>query len=97
VNVSTTPSIGPYPGIGFQLGQIVLAKITVPSKPTSDGIFQFYWRNNQGRGGVMWLSCADVTITSDGTITTGGTISISSKFPIVIVALMVAVSAALYT
>jgi hypothetical protein len=69
VNVSTTPSIGPYPATGFQLDQIVLATITVPSKTTSDGIFQFYWRNNQGRGGRMWLSCVDVTITSDSTIT----------------------------
>jgi hypothetical protein len=92
VNVSTTPSIGPYSAVEFQLGQIVSATITVPSKTTSDGIFQFYWRNNQGRGGTMWLSCVDVTITSDGTIT------ISSKFPIIVVgALLVAVSAALNT
>jgi hypothetical protein len=69
VNVSTTPSIGPHPAIGFEFGQIVLATITVPSNPTSDGIFQFFWHNNQPRGGVMWLSCVDVKITSDGIIT----------------------------
>jgi hypothetical protein len=100
VNVSTTPSIGPAPTIGFQLGQIVLATITVPSKTTTDGIFQFYWRNNEVGPGVMWLSCVDVTITCGDTTTTGGTttsdgtITISSKFSIIVAALLVAVSAA---
>jgi hypothetical protein len=89
VNVSTTPSTGPHPAIGFQLGQIVLATITVPSKTTSDGIFQFYWSNNEVGPGVMWLSCVDVTITSSGTIT------VSSTFSVVFAALLVAVSAAL--
>ncbi len=69
VNVSTTASTGPYSAIGFQLGQIVLATITVPKNPTSDGIFQFYWRNHAVNTGAMWLSCADVTITSPSTTT----------------------------
>jgi hypothetical protein len=64
VNVSTSASIGPTPGIGFQIGQTVLATITVPSNATTDGIFQFFWRNNEIS--VMWLSCADVTITAFG-------------------------------
>ncbi len=89
MNVSTTPSIGPAPAIGFQLGQIVSATITVPSKTTTDGIFQFYWRNNEVGPGAMWLSCVDVTITSLSIIT------VSSKFLIVVAALLVAVSATL--
>ncbi|CAF2140870.1 unnamed protein product [Rotaria magnacalcarata] len=60
-NFSTT---GPAPGIGFQLGQTVLATITVPPNTTSDGIFQFFWRNNEVGPGVMWLSCVDVSITA---------------------------------
>ena len=71
VNVSTTSSIGPASASRFQLGQIILATVTVPSNTTSNGIFQFYWRNNQGRGGTMWLSCVDVTITSHGIIAVG--------------------------
>lgn len=69
VNVSTTASIGPSPAIGFKLGQIVQATITVPSIATSNGIIQFYWRNNEVGTGVMWLSCADITITSMSTTT----------------------------
>ena len=68
VNVSTASSVGPAPAIGFQLGQVVLATITVPSIPTSDGILQFFWRNNEVSTGFMWLSCVDVTITADGVI-----------------------------
>jgi hypothetical protein len=99
VNVSTTASIGPYPASGFQLGQIVLATITVPTNPTSDGIFLFYWRNNEVGAGAMWLSCVDVTITSPttttfGTTTSLGTITVSSAFAIVFAALLVAVNAA---
>ncbi len=63
-------SSGPDPAIGFQLGQIVSASITVPTTTTTDGIFQFYWRNNEVGPGVMWLSCADVTITSINMTTT---------------------------
>ncbi|CAF1329935.1 unnamed protein product [Adineta steineri] len=83
VNVWTTSSVGPAPAIGFQLGQIVKATITVPSGPTTDGIFQFFWRNNEVGTGVMWLSCADVTITALG-IT-----QIPSIFCIVLAALLV--------
>ncbi len=97
VNVSREASIGPVPASGFQLGQIILATITVPSKPTSDGIFQFYWRNNQGRNGTMWLSCVDVTITSRETINSHGNIVVSSKIYIVVAALLIAVSVALNT
>lgn len=88
VNVSTTPAIGPYSATGFELGQIVLATITVPSNATLDGIFQFYWRNNQGRNGTMWLSCVDVTITSSGAVT------ISSKFFLILTVILVAVKIA---
>ncbi len=101
VDVSTKPSIGPHPAIGFKLGQIVSARITVPSKPTTDGIFQFYWRNNEAGPGLMWLSCADVTITSSGTSTTPststslGTITVTSTLPVVFAALLIAVNAAL--
>lgn len=83
VNVSTTPSMGPASAREFQLGQIILATITVPSNTTSNGIFQFYWRNNQGRGGTMWLSCVDVTITSHGII------AIGSKLAFLIAALFI--------
>ncbi|CAF1451058.1 unnamed protein product [Adineta ricciae] len=78
VNVSTTSSIGPAPAIGFQVGQIVQAQITVPSVATTDGIFQFFWRNNEVGPGVMWLSCADVTITATAlaTIPTPSVLSI---------------------
>jgi hypothetical protein len=68
VNVSTGASTGPAPGAGFQLGQIVYATITVPSTMTSDGIFQFFWRNNEIGPGFMWLSCVDVTVTGFGTV-----------------------------
>jgi len=78
VNVSTTPSVGPDPAIGFQLGQFVSAQITVPLTPTSDGIFQFFWRNNEVGTGVMWLSCADVTITSPSTSTSFNNITLST-------------------
>lgn len=84
--VSSNASIGPASATGFQLGQTVLAKITVPSTPTTDGIFQFFWRNNQGRNGTMWLSCVDITITSDGTIRN------LSTFTIVVAALLIAVN-----
>ncbi|CAF4186653.1 unnamed protein product, partial [Didymodactylos carnosus] len=67
VNVSTMTSVGPAPTSGFQLGQTVLATITVPSTTTTDGIFQFFWRNNEVGPGVMWLSCVDVTITAPST------------------------------
>ncbi|CAF1011935.1 unnamed protein product [Adineta steineri] len=83
VNVSTTPSIGPAPGAGFQLGQIVFATITVPSSATNDGIFQFFWRNNEVYTGFMWLSCIDITITSFGT-----NIPVPSIFTIIIAALL---------
>ncbi len=89
VNVLTTASIGPDPAIGFQLGQVVSAKITVPSQATTDGIFQFYWRNNEVGTGVMWLSCADVTITSLGTI------AVSSTFSVIFAVLLVTIRAAL--
>jgi hypothetical protein len=89
LNVSTVASTGPDPAIGFQLGQMVSAKITVPSTTTSDGIFQFFWRNNEVGPGVMWLSCADVTITALGTIPTPSTLSI------VFAVLLAAVSTAL--
>ena len=89
VGVSTTPSIGPAPAIGFQLGQVVEARITVPPHATSDGIFQFYWRNNEAGPGLMWLSCVDVNITSLSTITVS-----SSRTIVVAAALFVAVSAA---
>jgi hypothetical protein len=83
-------SSGPDPAIGFQLGQTVSASITVPTTTTTDGIFQFYWRNNEVGTGVMWLSCADVTITSLGTII------VSSTFSIIFAALLAIVSAVLY-
>jgi hypothetical protein len=89
VNVSTVASIGPDPAIGFKLGQVVSATITVPSNMTNDGIFQFYWRNNEVGPGVMWLSCVDVNITALGTVL------VSSKFSIVSTAILVAVSATL--
>jgi hypothetical protein len=76
VNVSTSASVGPDPAIGFQLGQTVSATITVPSGATSDGIFQFYWRNNEVGPGVMWLSCVDVTITALGIISSPSMFSI---------------------
>jgi hypothetical protein len=76
VNVATAPSTGPDPAIGFQLGQIVYATITVPSGTTNDGIFQFFWRNNEVGPGVMWLSCVDVTITAFGTTLAPSTFSI---------------------
>ncbi|CAF1655636.1 unnamed protein product, partial [Adineta ricciae] len=76
VNVSTTSLIGPAPANGFQVGQIVQAQITVPSVATTDGIFQFFWRNNEVGPGVMWLSCADVTITALATISTPSILSI---------------------
>jgi hypothetical protein len=90
VNVSNVSSTGPDPAIGFQLGQTVFATITVPSGMTSDGIFQFFWRNNEVGPGVMWLSCVDVTITALGTSLA------PSTFSFVFVALLAAVSAALY-
>jgi hypothetical protein len=89
INVSTMASTGPDPAIGFQLGQTVLAQITVPSIMTSDGIFQFFWRNNEVGPGVMWLSCADVTITGLGTIPS------PSTFSIVFAVLLAAVSTTL--
>jgi len=71
VNVIDEATIGPVPASGFKLGHIVLATITVPEDATTDGIFQFFWRNNQGRyNGTMWLSCVDVTITSDASLNT---------------------------
>jgi hypothetical protein len=73
VNVSTVASMGPMPGGGFQVGQIIFATITVPSNATSDGVFQFYWRNSELISGTMWLSCFDVTITALGTISTPST------------------------
>ncbi|UJR19387.1 hypothetical protein I4U23_022517 [Adineta vaga] len=85
INVSTTASIGPSPAIGFQLGQIVLAQITVPSTATTDGIFQFYWRNNEDGSGVMWLSCADVTITALGTISTPSKLAIFLSIFLIVV------------
>jgi hypothetical protein len=84
-------SLGPDPAIGFQLGNIVAASITVPTKATTDGIFQFYWRNNEVGTGVMWLSCADVTIT-----TSLGIIIVSSTFSIIFAALLATISAVLY-
>jgi hypothetical protein len=83
VNVSTGASTGLAPGAGFQLGQIVYATITVPSTMTSDGIFQFFWRNNEIGPGFMWLSCVDVTITGFGTVLS------SSKLFIVFTVLLV--------
>jgi hypothetical protein len=83
-------SLGPDPAIGFQVGQTVWASITVPTKATTDGIFQFYWRNNEVGTGVMWVSCADVTITSLGTII------VLSTFPIIFAALLATISAVLY-
>ncbi|CAF3662921.1 unnamed protein product [Rotaria socialis] len=78
VNFSTTATTGPDPAIGFQLGQTILATITVPSNATNDGIFQFFWRNNEVGPGVMWLSCVDVNITALSTNL------VSSKFSIFI-------------
>jgi hypothetical protein len=89
VNVSNVSSIGPDPAIGFQLGQTVFATITVPSSMTNDGIFQFFWRNNEVGPGVMWLSCVDVNITALGTTLA------PSTFSIVFAALLGAVSVAL--
>jgi hypothetical protein len=88
-NVVYAASGAPAPAIGFQLGQNISVTITVPSSATSDGIFQFFWRNNEVGPGVMWLSCVDVTITALGTT------SIPSKFSIVFGVLLAAVSAAL--
>jgi hypothetical protein len=90
VNIYTSASIGPAPAIGFQLGQTVSVTITVPSGATTDGIFQFFWRNNEVGTGVMWLSCVDATITGLGTIPT------PSTFSIVFAVLLAAGSAALY-
>lgn len=91
VNVSNATTIGPAPAIGFQLGQIVSAIITVPSGMTKDGIFQFFWRNNEVGSGVMWLSCVDVTITAHGIIPT------SSTFSVVFAVVLATVNAALHT
>jgi len=88
-NVSFTTSNIPAPAIGFQLGQNISVTITVPSGATSDGIFQFFWRNNEVGTSVMWLSCVDVTITALGAT------SIPSKFSIVFAVLLAAVSATL--
>jgi hypothetical protein len=89
VNSSIAASTGPDPAIGFQLGQFVYATITVPSNATTDGIFQFFWRNNEVGPGVMWLSCADVTITALGTTPS------PSTFSIIFGALLATVGAAL--
>jgi hypothetical protein len=96
VNVSTNASIGPDPAIGFQLGQIVFATIIVPSTATNDGIFQFFWRNNEVGTGVMWLSCVDVTITALSTTTALGTIPAPSTSSIVVAALLTVVSTILH-
>ena len=82
VNSSIPTSIGPDSGSGFQLGQTVLATITVPSVATTDGIFQFFWRNNEISTGFMWLSCADVTISAVGTNTALVTIPAPSTFTV---------------
>jgi len=82
VNVSTTATAGPAPAVGFILGQTVRATITVPPKTTNQGIFQFFWRNNEVGQGVMWLSCVDVTITALGTS------PVPSIFSIVFMALL---------
>ncbi|CAF4800971.1 unnamed protein product [Rotaria magnacalcarata] len=82
VNVSTTASAGPAPAVDFILGQTVQATVTVPAKTTNQGIFQFFWRNNEVGPGVMWLSCVDVTITALGTTT------VPSIFFIVFIVLM---------
>lgn len=89
VNVSTVASTGPLPAIGFQLGQTILATITVPSGATSDGIFQFFWRNNEVGTGAMWLSCVDVAITAYSTIL------VPSTFSVILIGLLVALRATL--
>jgi hypothetical protein len=104
-NVSYAASGTPAPAIGFQLGQNISVTITVPSSATSDGIFQFFWRNNEvptsNGTGVMWLSCVDVTITPLGTTTTLGTTTalgttlIPSKFCFIFAVLLAAISATL--
>ncbi|CAF1308531.1 unnamed protein product [Rotaria sordida] len=89
LNTSISGSIGLAPAIRFQLGQTVLATITVPLNTTTDGIFQFFWRNNEVGPGVMWLSCVDVTITALGTI------SAPTTYIIVLATLLTAISAVL--
>ncbi len=100
-NVSYPISGALAPAVGFPLGQNISVTITVPSGATSDGIFQFFWSNNVVGGGVMWLSCVDITITAVGTTTTLGTTTalgtnlIPSKFSLIFAVLLVAISAAL--
>ncbi len=100
-NASFTASNIPAPAIGFQLGQNISVTITVPSGATSDGIFQFFWRNNEVGTGVMWLSCVDVTITPLGATTTLGTTTalsttlIPSKFSFIFAVLLADISATL--
>ncbi|CAF1241101.1 unnamed protein product [Rotaria sordida] len=90
VNVSTTATTGPAPAVGFILGQTVQATITVPSKTTKQGTFQFFWRNNEVGPGVMWLSCVDVTITALGTSL------VPSIFSIVFIILLTAIGTMLF-
>lgn len=80
----------PAPAGGFELGETISVRITVPSNVTNDGIFQFFWRNNGIGGGVMWLSCIDVTITAFGTQL------IPSKFSIAFASLLILIISALY-
>ncbi|CAF4710774.1 unnamed protein product, partial [Rotaria sp. Silwood2] len=90
VNVSTMRSVGPAQTIEFQLGQIVSATITVPMNTTTDGIFQFFWRNNEVSGGVMFLSCVDVAIINLSTILA------PSTFSIIFASVLTTISATLY-
>ncbi|CAF3176429.1 unnamed protein product, partial [Rotaria sp. Silwood2] len=90
VNVSTTETTGPAPAVGFILGQTVQATITVPSKTTNQGTFQFFWRNNEVGPGVMWLSCVDVKITAFGTSL------VPSTFSIVFITLLIAIATMLF-
>lgn len=79
-NVSYPASGNPAPAGGFQLGENISVTITVPSNATTDGVFQFFWRNNVAANGVMWLSCVDVTITSFGINLIPSNISIALTF-----------------
>jgi len=54
---------GPLATIAWFTGQSINVSITVPSVATTDGVFQFYWRNELVASGVLFLSCADIAIT----------------------------------